>query len=1082
MRLSTPGVPAVPENESPYNDNRLLGWTYRRPEFKRANSMVASSRSLLLTVMFMVVGLAGLAYSVLGNQSEGPGDASTVKSLPTHFECCWATGPIVIDGKGDDDAWKHAQVIDNFYQPWLKQPRPAKTKTKARLLWDREHIYFLAEMEDSDLYADVKEPDGQTWDNDVFELFFKPADDKPGYYEFQVNAAGTILDMFIPRRGSGGYQRYKSDGKFHLEAKVRLDGTLNNWRDRDKGWTVEGRIPWKDFFRTGGRPKPDERWKFALCRYDYSVDFEGPDLSTCAPLKSLHYPDFHHFEDYATLRFAGPPQKDARKPYGIDRLLPLTTSRVVGSPDPPLPYRMKKVFPNLKLNFPITVLHQPGSDRLLYVTQNQAFSATSVYRIKDDPADPQTEKLLEQDAMTYSLAFHPNFKNNGYFYLGLNGPSSAQLARKTKVVRYKMDPKPPYKLDLKSETIIIEWQSAGHDGAAIAFGHDGMMYVTSGDGTSDSDTNIVGQDMSTLLAKVLRIDVDHVALTPRRSPYRPEPGKMYSVPKDNPFLNLKEARPEIWAYGLRNPWRMTTDDKTGHIWVGQNGQDLWEHAFLLEKGANYGWSVMEGSHPFYLNRKPGPTPFVKPTIEHPHSEFRSLTGGFVYYGKKYPELQGAYIYGDYSTGQIWGMRHDGKKVVWHKKLADTRLQLTAFAADSSGEILICDHRGGDKGGFYTFEPNPDDGSHEKFPRQLSDSGLFRSVKGHDMEPALIPYSVIAPLWGDNAIKKRWLALPGKDPTIEFTTNRGWNFPDGTVLVKSFGLEMEEGKPESLRWIETRFLTNQKGEWFGYSYAWNDQETEGFLVKGEGMDRDYWIKVPRSQQHPEGKRKQTWHYPSRSECMVCHSRAANYVLGLTELQMNRSHDYGKVKDNQLRVFEHLGLLHINWAEEARNGMREELKTQGKTDKDIDAFIEKQTGTRDQREPAVSSLLTFSPEKYRKLVDPYDPKADLTLRARSYLHSNCAQCHVEAGGGNAAMELEFTTPLDKMRLIDVKPLHHTYNLPDARLIAPGHPERSTLLYRMSHRKEGRMPPLATSMVDEPAVELMRAWIRQMKEKKR
>lgn len=995
------------------------------------------------------------------------GDPAKAASKPkTEFECRWATGPIVIDGKGDDAIWKDAQVIDHFYLPWLKEPRPAKTRTKAKLLWDRENLYFLAQMEDSDLYADVKEHDGQTWDNDVFELFFKPADAKPGYYEFQVNAAGTVMDMFIPRRGSGGFQRYKADGKFHIEAKVKLDGTLNNWRDRDKGWTVEGRIPWKDFFRTGGRPNPDEKWKFALCRYDYSVDFEGPELSTCAPLGSLRYPDFHHFEDYATLRFVGPPAKDARKPYGIDKRLPLTTSRIIGSPEPPLPYRVTRVLPKVSPNMPVTVLHQPDSDRLLYVTQGHSWGATTIWRIQD-AADPGTpEKLIDQDALTYSLCFHPDFKNNGYLYLGLNGPSSNQSARKTKVVRYKIDPKPPYKLDPKSETVIIEWASAGHDGAAIAFGHDGMMYVTSGDGTSDSDTNVVGQDMSTLLAKVLRIDVDH-----------PDPGKKYSVPKDNPFLDLKGARPEIWAYGLRNPWRMTTDKKTGHIWVGQNGQDLWEQAFLLEKGANYGWSVMEGSHPFYPTRKAGPTPFVKPTIEHPHSEFRSLTGGMVYYGKKFPELQGAYIYGDYSTGQIWGMRHDGKKELWHKRLADTRLALTAFAADSKGELLICDHRGDGKGGFYTFEPNVDDGSHKKFPRKLSDSGLFRSVKKHEMEPSLIPYSVNAPLWGDNAVKKRWIALPGEKPKIDFTTNRGWTFPDGTVLVKSFGLELEQGKPESLRWIETRFLTNQKGEWFGYSYAWNDDETDGTLVEGKGMDRDYWIKVPVSKEHPDGKRKQTWHYPSRSECMVCHSRAANYVLGLTELQMNRDHDYGGVKDNQLRVLEHLGVLKVNWADDNRNLMKEELKAKGKTDKEIDAFIEQQTATRDQRGAEISPLLSFNPDKYRKLVDPYDPKADLTSRARSYLHANCAQCHVEAGGGNSAMELEFTTPLDKMRLIDAKPVHHTYKIPEARLVAPGHPERSILLLRMSHRKEGTMPPLATSLVDEPAVAMMRAWIRQL-----
>ena len=173
-------------------------------------------------------------------------------------------------------------------------------------------------MEDTDLYADVTEHNGMTWENDVFELFFKPAVDKPGYYEFQVNAAGAVLDMFLPRRGAGGYRRFKSDGDFHVDAKVVLRGTLNDWRDKDQGWSVEGRIPWKDFLRTGGRPAIDERWKFALCRYDYSVDFEGPDLSTCAPLSSLPYPDFHHFEDYAVLKFLGPSEMSLGKEQNHD--------------------------------------------------------------------------------------------------------------------------------------------------------------------------------------------------------------------------------------------------------------------------------------------------------------------------------------------------------------------------------------------------------------------------------------------------------------------------------------------------------------------------------------------------------------------------------------------------------------------------------------------------------------------------------------------------------------------------------------------------------------------------------------------
>src|SRR5207237_3339160 len=137
---------------------------------------------------------------------------------------------------------------------------------------------------------------------------------------------------------------------------------------------------------------------------------------------------------------------------------------------------------------------------------------------------------------------------------------------------------------------------------------------------------------------------------------------------------------------------------------------------------------------------------------------------------------------------------------WHKELADTRLQITSFGLDPRGEILISDHRGQGQGGFYALEPTPKDLPSSPFPRTLSASGLFRSVKGHVMEPALIPYSVNAPLWSDGAHKERWIALPGSDAKIEVTPTRGWNFPDGAVLVKSFALEGEEGNPASRRWV------------------------------------------------------------------------------------------------------------------------------------------------------------------------------------------------------------------------------------------------------------------------------------------
>src|SRR6516165_980675 len=176
-----------------------------------ARAMIPHSffwRGKIIIILAIVVPGA-TSFLIFGHRGElvadTPPPPPLTKAPPTEFECRWATGKITIDGKADEEAWKNAQLIDTFYLPWLgKKARPARTATKAKLLWDREYLYFFADMEDTDLYADVKEHDGMTWNNDVFELFFKPADDKPGYYEFQVNAAGTIMDMFLPRRGAGG--------------------------------------------------------------------------------------------------------------------------------------------------------------------------------------------------------------------------------------------------------------------------------------------------------------------------------------------------------------------------------------------------------------------------------------------------------------------------------------------------------------------------------------------------------------------------------------------------------------------------------------------------------------------------------------------------------------------------------------------------------------------------------------------------------------------------------------------------------------------------------------------------------------
>ena len=721
---------------------------------------------------------------------------------------------------------------------------------------------------------------------------------------------------------------------------------------------------------------------------------------------------------------------DETKPYGLDAYVPMTASRVTGSPEPPLPYRVARSFPKLKIDWPIFVTSEPGSDRLIFIHDHRPEKQFRVCRASATQlAAGKFDVLLKLDDPAYSICFHPDFATNGFFYLGHNGPKKPQKeAEKTcRVTRYTLERNAPFSVVENSAKSILEWETNGHNGAAVTFGLDGMLYVTTGDGTTDSDTNLKGQGLDHLLAKVLRLDVDH-----------PDKGRAYSVPADNPFVGQKNVQPETWAYGLRNPWRMTTDPQTGHIWVGNNGQDLWEQVYLVNKGDNYGWSVYEGGQPFYLKRESGPHPHVKPTFEHPHSEARSLTGGVVYYGSKFPRLRGAYIYGDYSTGKIWAGRHDGEKVVWHHEIADTTMQITSFGIDPDGELLITDHQDKGQGGFFTLELNTQQSTNDSFPRRLSESGLFADVAKHDMQPGVVPFSVNSPLWSDGAYKSRYFAVPHDGvsadgpPKISVSGNKGWNFPEQTVLVKSFAMDLVEGDPESRRWIETRFLHRENKEWVGYSYRWNQEQTDATLVDKAGTNIVFNV------QTVDGRMvDRNWRYPSRTECMVCHARAANFVLGLSTPQMNRDHDYSSVGgqvDNQLRTLEHLGYF--------------KLPRKGET---------------------------FNSEEHPKLANPYDESESLSDRALSYLHSNCAQCHVSAGGGNSQMILSFGTKPAKQNLINAEPVHDRFGIADARIVAPGSPERSVLLQRIARRGPGQMPQLATTLVDKQAVAMFEEWIR-------
>ena len=693
----------------------------------------------------------------------------------------------------------------------------------------------------------------------------------------------------------------------------------------------------------------------------------------------------------------------------LERSARWTTSRIKGAAEPPPPYTVRRVFENLKLDQPVHLIRGPRGKRL-FLTERTGRIVT----FPDDPAVSKTDLFIDLGLECHTIVFHPRFEETPYVYVYVNGGrGKAQgMTPRDQFFRYAVTRDDPPRAIPESKYLILEHQSDGHNGGAMAFGPDGMLYITIGDGTSDSDGWESGQDLGNLNATLVRIDVDY-----------PDPGKPYSVPIDNPFRSLIGARPEIWAYGFRNPWRMFIDQQTGDIYVGDVGQDLWGMIWRIDKAGNYGWSVSEGGHDFYPLRRRGPTPILPPLAVHHHTESRSITGGVVYRGDELPELAGAYIYGDYDTGKIWGLRNDGNRLTWQQELADTMLRPAAFEEGLSGKLYILEHVASE---IYELVPNPPRTQQHVFPQRLSETGLFTSVPDLEPDPGLIPYSVNAPQWRDHALQERYIALPGES-RITFVAKTPWTLPDESVLVKTLSLPMTFGDPASARRIETQIMTRQEGQWYGYTYVWNDEQADAVLAPAEGMDRTFTVVDPAA---PGGRREQPWRIASRTECMVCHSRAAMWALGMRTEQMNRDHDYDGVVANQITALSQMDVL--------------------------------------------TNSVTTAPAEFDRLADPYDESADLELRARSYFHANCAICHIGAGGGNAMFDMDFRKKLEDAKLIGVRPLHADFGIAGAMLIAPGQPERSVLFQRISRRGNGQMPPLGTTLVDDRAVTLLRDWI--------
>jgi len=308
-----------------------------------------------------------------------------------------------------------------------------------------------------------------------------------------------------------------------------------------------------------------------------------------------------------------------------------------------------------------------------------------IFQDKPDAADAKVfldiRKRIDlggQEKGLLGLAFHPDYINNGYLYVNYTNKKNTVIAR------YMRSSDNPASADPASEKIILTFPQpyANHNGGQLAFGPDGYLYIGTGDGSSAGDPQNHAQDKTSLLGKILRIDVDH-----------PDSGKPYGLPSDNVFAgNSKGYLEEIFAYGLRNPWRFSFDE-SGSLCVGDVGQDKREEVDLVENGKNYGWSIMEGT--LVYKNIPGidRTGMVPPLWEYDHSQGEAITGGYIYNGSQTPGLKGTYVYGDYVSGRIWALWSDSYKKVHNRELLKTVLKISSFGVDADGELRIVDLAG-----------------------------------------------------------------------------------------------------------------------------------------------------------------------------------------------------------------------------------------------------------------------------------------------------------------------------------------------------------------------------------------------------
>ncbi len=704
-----------------------------------------------------------------------------------------------------------------------------------------------------------------------------------------------------------------------------------------------------------------------------------------------------------------PDNPPAASPFGLTARAPLADLNLPSDGGTLGEFDIVPAFENLSFSLALFVTGVPDQNRLVVVEQGGrilAFDNDDTTTASRVILDLSTRVVLRGEQGLLGLAFDPRFAQNGYLYLHYSAASRATPANPSRSVISRMTWDSGTDLvDVATEKVLLEIEQpfSNHNGGMLAFGPDEHLYIGLGDGGSGGDPFNQAQDLTSLFGKMLRIN-----------PHPQNPLDAYDVPIDNPFLGIAGARPEIYASGLRNPFRFSFDRQSGDLWLGDVGQNSLEEIDIILPGNNYGWRVLEGTQEFDGSANTLPSSaFTPPVFEYGRSEGVAVIGGYVYRGSQLASLFGRYLFSDFASGTIWALTWDGNNVTANDTLG-TAASPTSFGEDNDGELLIVTRNAGlarliaSSGG-------------SSVPTLLSDTGLFTDLANLTPAAGFIEYTVNQPFWSDGVRKRRWVGIP-EGTQIGFTTS-DWTLPSGSVTVKHFEIDLIEGDPGSTRRLETRVLINTSEGQRGFTYRWNESESDAVLLAGrENETLSIAVSGGASQD-------QLYEYPSRTDCLRCHTEVAGFGLSLKTAQLNGNFDYSGTTDNQLRSLNNIGLFNSD------------------------------IGDADQ---------------YTAFAELNNDSITVAERARAYLDVNCSQCHQPNGPTPTTIDLRSTTTLDAMNAVAVAPIAGDLGIANAEIIAAADKERSVLWQRMQRLDNTRMPPLSSHVVDAEAVDLIGRWI--------